>query len=144
LQQFLHNYQTTQYTTFLGNTSTFGSSSTTNTTSINTNTGSNSSSNNSTPVNTTNTIVPNKGDTNSAVNALQAQEMEKKFKEDVSALVVSRLNKRYENKIESKEDFKHLARKLTHQIVEKESKTADDKVKLVVDDDVKKKDKEIY
>lgn len=48
----------------------------------------------------------------------------KKFRDEVSELVINRLKTRYmpQGRIASKEDFKHLARKLTHIIVEKEHK----------------------
>lgn len=52
------------------------------------------------------------------------EEAAKKFREAVSELVIKRLKNRYmpQGRIASKEDFKHLARKLTHIIVEKEQK----------------------
>lgn len=62
-------------------------------------------------------------------------EQEKKFKQEVGTVVVSCLSKHYKEKA-SKEEFKHLARKLTHLCIQKEKKNHS---QFIMNEEIKKK-----
>jgi len=71
---------------------------------------------------------------------LVAEELRKSFKVMASQTIVKRLSKYLEeSKIQNKDDFKHLSRKITHQILEKEKRD-----NYVIKPDTPKKIKKIY
>lgn len=81
---------------------------------------------------TNTSVVPNSGNGSSSNLIAQVNALSKQFKDEVGGVVVKYLSQfMQEGKIASKEDFKHLARKLTHACLEKEVKKAEKRNRLM-------------